>query len=196
MTGRVKIDVKQYRVTGWFRMTSTGDGDVTFEFTGTMALGGHHEDVVVSFHGGELRILDRERARFYEGAEADALIRDGLDVDWNLAQLIRRITAQPPDCERLSTVSYSRRGGSARLEGRLDGKRFKLEFEGGRIVEASWQVQSELGPEDRMNVTYRWEIANQAGDAQNGQAALRGATLRQVVVFVEGRRWRVKLDAK
>lgn len=196
MTGRVKIDVKQYRVTGRFRMTATGDGDVTFEFTGTMALGGHHEDVVVSFHGGELRILDRERARFYEGAEADVLIRDGLDVDWDLAQLIRRITAQPPGCERLSTVSYSQRDGSARLEGRLDTRRFKLEFEGGRIVKASWPVPSERGSEDRMNVTYQWEDANPAGDAQNGQAAVRGATLRQVVVFLEGRRWRVKLDAK
>jgi hypothetical protein len=196
MTGRVRIDVKQYRVTGRFRMMSTGDGDVTFEFTGTMALGGHHEDAVVSFHGGELRILDRERARFYEGAEAVALIRDGLDVDWDLAQLIRRITAQLPDCERLSTVSYSRRDGSARLEGRLDGTGFKLEFEDGRIVEASWPVQSEGGPEDRMNVTYRWEVADPAGDAQNGQAAVRGAALRQVVVFLEGRRWRIKLDAK
>jgi hypothetical protein len=150
----------------------------------------------VSFHGGELRILDRERARFYEGAEADVLIRDGLDVDWDLAQLIRRITAQPPGCERLSTVSYSQRDGSARLEGRLDTRRFKLEFEGGRIVKASWPVPSERGSEDRMNVTYQWEDANPAGDAQNRQAAVRGAMLRQVVVFLEGKRWRVKLDAK
>jgi hypothetical protein len=160
-----------------------------------MVLGGHHEDVVMSFHGGELRILDRERARLYEGAEADALIRDGLDVDWNLVQMIRRITAQSPRCERLSTVSYSRRERSARLEGRIDGGRFKLEFEGDRIVAASWPVHSERGSDDRMNVTYRWEAPDRTSDVQETPAADQGTTLSLVEVYLEGKRWRVKLEA-
>jgi hypothetical protein len=81
MTGRVMFDVKQYRVQGRFQLTAPGDGNLTFEFSGTMAMGGHHEDVVVSFYDDTLRVLDRERGRFYEGEEANALVSEGLDID-------------------------------------------------------------------------------------------------------------------
>ena len=48
MKGKVTIDVKQYRVRGRFDMKSDAGGNFTFEFTSSAALGGLHEDVVIS----------------------------------------------------------------------------------------------------------------------------------------------------
>jgi hypothetical protein len=183
--GKVKIDVKKYRVRGRYRMTSEGNGNVTVEFAGSMVLGGHHEDVVVSLHGGVLRILDRERGRLYEKTEADEMVRDGLDVDWNLSELIRRVIARPVNCSSLSAVSVTgdTNAGGVTLEGRLDGERFRLEFENGRLEKASWPVPSRRGLDDRMTVRYDW-------------GARGSRELRELVVFLEGRRWRIKMDTE
>jgi hypothetical protein len=184
MTGRVQLDVKQYRVQGRFRSTFKGDGDFTFEFTGTMAMGGHHEDVVVSFHQGRLYVLDRERGRFYEGDETNELIQEGLGMDWDMVALVRRITAWPPPCRRLSRLVLDSKGkDAARLEGRVDGESFRADFEGGRITRASWPVISEGRAEDRLSLDYRWR-----------QRAAGPAALDELVAFLEGRRWRMILE--
>jgi hypothetical protein len=189
MSGRVTLDVKQYHVQGRFRMEAPGNGNLTFEFEGTMAFGGHHEDVVLAFHEDTLRVLDRERGRFYEGDEADALVREGLDLDWNLDELIRRIIVTPPECRRLSEARLIDRGRSrTRLEGRIDGEKFRMDFEHGLVVNTSWPVVSGGSQEDRMAVTYKWRGT---GDALGGRPPLRG-----LVAFLEGRRWRVKLDSE
>jgi hypothetical protein len=191
MTGRVTFDVKQYHVQGRFHMDATGDGSLTFEFEGTMALGGHHEDVVVAFYADTLRVLDRERGRFYEGDDADALIREGLDLDWNMDELISRIVLAPLDCERLSSAELNDRGQSGkRLEGRIDGEQFRVDFNDGLAVESSWPVVSGGRREDRMKVTYSWRKVEE-GAPGRGRSSLRG-----LVAFLEDRRWRVKLDAE
>jgi len=185
-TGKVTLDVKQYRVQGRYRMTNAGDGNVTFEFSGTMAMGGHHEDVVVSFHDGALYVLDRERGRFYEGDETDELIAEGLDIGWSMAEFVRRVTARAPDCRRLSEVEVDGRGRTgSRLEGRIDGERFRVDFEDGRVSESSWPVISGGRSEDRLSVTYDWE-----------EPSGPEARLGELVAFLEGRRWRMILDAE
>jgi hypothetical protein len=187
MTGAVTFDVKQYRVKGRFRLTAPGDGDLVFEFTGTMAMGGHHEDVVVSLYRDTLRVLDRERGRYYEGAGANALVSEGLDLGLDAAELLRRITGRSPPCARLSSLSVSRRGGSGtRLDGRIDGKRFRMEFEDGRVTEATWPIIVAGREEDRLRVNYDWTV---------GSSGSNRAYLKELVAFLEGRRWRVKLNA-
>jgi hypothetical protein len=181
--GRVTFDVKQYRVRGGFRMTAEADGDLIFEFAGNMVLGGHHEDVVLSWYGGELRILDRERGRLYEGTEADALIAEGLGEEWDVAGLIRLVTARRPECARLTSVRLEGAGDEYRLDGRLDERAFRLDFSGGRLVRASWPVTVGGGTEDRLEVTYRWN------------SATGGNVLSRLVLFLEGRRWRIKLES-
>ena len=185
LSGRVKLDVKQYRVQGRFRAAFAGNGDFTFEFSGNMVMGGHHEDVVVSFQGGKLYVLDRERGRLYEGEEADELIREGLGTDWRMVELIRRITAWPPPCDRVSGAEIERRGdGGARVKGRVAGESFRAEFAGRRIEEASWPVAAGEPSEDRLNLEYRWRL----------DAGERGS-LEELVAFLEGRRWRMILQA-
>ncbi len=183
LTGRVKLDVKQYRVQGRFRADFAGDGNFTFEFAGSMALGGHHEDVVVSFQDGELYVLDRERGRLYEGAETDELIREGLGMEWNMVDLVRRITAWPPVCRRLARVEVEARRGGATVKGRVDGESFRADFEGGLIQRASWPVVSAGRNEDRLSLKYRWRTT--AGGLER---------LDELVAFLEGRRWRMILE--
>jgi len=186
LTGKVKLDVKQYRVQGRFRADFSGEGNFTFEFAGTMVMGGHHEDVVVSFHDGELYVLDRERGRLYEGEETNRLIRDGLGTDWDMVDLVRRITAWPPPCQRLSLVEVQWRGDDAgTVKGRVDGDAFRAEFDDGVIVNASWPLASTGQMEDRLSLDYRWRIA------PDGRQAL-----KELVGFVEGRRWRLILEVE
>jgi hypothetical protein len=183
-TGRVKLDVKQYRVQGRFRARFVGDGDFTFEFTGTMALGGHHEDVVVSFQRGTLYVLDRERGRLYEGDETDQLIREGLGMAWKMGDLVRWITAWPPACNRLSGVAVASRGdGGATARGRVDGHSFQAEFTRDRLEEASWPLMDGDRSDDRLSLRYWWR--SDAGGR---------AVLDELVAYVEGRRWRMVLE--
>lgn len=183
--GRVKLDVKQYRVQGRFQADFGPDGDFTFEFAGTMVMGGHHEDVVVSFQEGVLYVLDRERGRLYEGEETNQLIREGLGTDWDMVELVRRVTAQPPECGRLSQLEVRRGGGrAATVVGRVDGDRFRADFARGAIESASWPLASTHRKEDRLSLRYRWR------DRPGG-----GAILDELEGFVEGRRWRLILDA-
>ena len=184
LTGRVKLDVKQYRVQGRFRADFAGDGDFTFEFAGTMAMGGHHEDVVVSFQEGELYVLDRERGRLYEGDETDDLIREGLGMEWNMVDLVRRITAWPPACDRLSrTVVEPKGDDGATVKGRVGGESFRADFKEGRIEKASWPVVAGERNDDRLSLEYRWR--SDPGGRRS---------LEELVAFLEGRRWRMILD--
>jgi hypothetical protein len=186
LAGRVQLDVKQYRVKGRFRADFDGEGDFTFEFEGTMVMGGHHEDVVVSFHGGELYVLDRERGRLYQGEETDELLREGLGVDWHMADLVRRITARPPPCARLSGVEVESGGRKeVTAKGRIDGGPFRADFKGGLIERASWPVGPGGRAEDRLSLEYRWR----RGPGEP-------ARLEELVAFLEGRRWRLILQAE
>jgi hypothetical protein len=183
MKGRITMDVEQYRVQGRFELDWEGRGELTLRFAGTMLFGGHREEIVVALRDDTLRVLDRERGRYYEGREVDALVREGTELEWDLAEGIGRVTARAVDCDRLQQVSV-RDGPDGALSGRIDGAPFEVAFDGGDIREAVWPVIVQGRADDRMKVTYRWD-ERAGGDRE----------LRELVVFLEGRRWRVKLKA-
>jgi hypothetical protein len=179
MRGRATIDVNQYRVRGRFELTITPDGDLTFDITSTTLLGGHREDAVLSFYADTLRVLDRERGRFYEGPAVDALVADGTGVALDLGQLLRHATARTPACRRIGEVRRSGGGvGRVDLAGLLDGHTFELRLEEGRLVHSAWPLPgTEQWRNDHVETTYTWV----------------GAHLARVVIAVPDRRWRVKL---
>jgi hypothetical protein len=180
MRGKTTIDVNQYRVRGRFTLTLTPAGDLTFEMTSTSLLGGHREDAVLSFYADTLRVLDRERGRYYEGAEVDALVADGTDTRLDLAGLLRLVTGRTPACDRLAEVRRPH-GKDGTLDGSLEGRHFALEFEPAGLSEARWPLPLEdRGRDDTLEASYTW----------------RDGRLRRFVVFVPERRWRIKLAAE
>lgn len=176
LVGRATIDVDQYRVRGTFHLGWTPSGDVVFEITSRTLIGGHREDAVFSLYHGTVRLLDRERGEYYEGAEVDDLVADALDVPVDVAAVVRRLTGRPPACARLSDVRV--RDGSDRVDGRLAGESFRIEKAAGRVVRGEWPLARHDGRKGgRLEVDYQWQ-----GDS------LVGMTIR-----VPEQGWRVKL---
>lgn len=178
MRGRVTIDINQYRVRARYVMTLSPDGDLAFDLTSTTLISGHREDAVLSFYADTLRVLDRERGRFYEGADVDAVVADGLGLPVDLGELLRLATGRTPACRRLEGVRVARDDGSLEIGGRLDGRDFGLRLDEGRITGAAWPLPLRgHGREEHVEVSYRWA----------------GRRLARLTVFVPDRRWRVKL---
>lgn len=171
--GRVTIDVNQYRVRGRYFLL-IDDGTVTFEFHSTGIAGGGVEDVVVALAGDTLRVLDRERGEYYEGDEVEKLVAESSDVPVTAAEVVRRVAALPPACQRLAGLETADTGS----KGLLDGMSFEVSVSGGRITSAKWETPFPDG-DDRLEVTYRWD----------------GNRLSGMTIFAPAQRWRVKLDA-
>lgn len=182
MRGKLTLDVKQYRVRGRFELSATAQGDLTLEITSTTALGGHREDLVLSFYDDTLRVLDRERGQYYEGEEVDGLVSDGVGVEWDLAGVLRQVTVRAARCDRFESVSSSPRSHGCEVKGKFDGEDFSLDFAEGRIQEANWPAVLGGRPDDHLRITYGWEPAAEGG-----------ARLDELVIFLEERRWRAKL---
>lgn len=180
IVGRATIDVDQYHVRGTFHLAWTPSGDVVFEVTSTTVIGGHREDAVFSLYGGTLRLLDRERGRYYEGAEVDDLVADALDMPIDVAAAVNRLTGRPPACGRISDVRV-RAGSGSRVEGRLSERPFRVETVAGRVVRGEWPLERRDGRSgDHIEVDYRW----------------RGRSLVGMTIWVPERGWRVKLDGR
>ncbi len=179
ITGKVTIDVNQYRVRGRFGLRITEAHDLAFEMTSTTLLGGHREDAVLSFYADTLRVLDRERGRYYEGEEVNALVTDGTKVSLDLAELLHGVTARTPDCRRVTALRRKDDGdGGLRLQGLIDGREFEIRFERGRLTEARWPLPlRDRGRGDTVETRYTWV----------------GNRLTAFVVHVPERRWRIKL---
>lgn len=171
---------------GIFGLSANGRGDFTFAFESTTTLGGLHEDLVFSYYGDTLRVLDRERGRYYEGNEIDRLVADGTGAVWDIADVVRRVMALAPGCDRIESVSApANTRGDWVMSGRADGADFSVEFAGGRIRKADWPAIIDGRPDDRLRIEYEW--AEGPGGVGDG--------LEKLVVLVVDRRWRVKLDA-
>ena len=174
MHGRATFDVEDYRVRGRFTLKSFANGDAVLEFGGATLLGGHREDVVVSISGDTLRVLDRERGRYWEGDDAGRMLADGSDTagDWLLA--LRRILASGcPGVESLQAGPDGVSGAGA------DGP-FDLRAPNGHLEGATWPNPA---PEDtfrdRLEAEYRWS---------NGK-------LQELEARLPTRGWRVRLEA-
>jgi hypothetical protein len=173
--GRATFDVDSYRVRGRFHLTLAESGDAVLEFSGATLLGGHREDAVVSLTGDTLRVLDRERGRFYEGDEVVAMVESGTHTRGEWALALRRVLAW--GCPGIESVAAEREG----LSGMGPDGPFSLTLEGGRLAEATWPNPAPGETfRDRLEVRYRWK----------------GAKLELLEALLPTRGWRIRLEAE
>lgn len=183
VSGRTTIDINQYRVRGRFSLEVSDSGNVLLEYTSSGVMGGGHEDVAFSLYDDTLRVLDRERGRFYQGEQVSELIRSGIDVDCDATALVKRVFATPPPCDEISEAQIVA-GARTELSGRFRGGRFQAQFVQGRLTHAVWPGLFSNSGTGNLELTYRWK---------EGSALRR---LQQLVLWVEARRWRVVLNAE
>ncbi len=174
MTGHATFDVDSYRVRGRFTLELEPSGDAVLEFSGATLLGGHREDAVVSLSGDTLRVLDRERGRYYEGEEVTRLVASGTgkEGEWTLA--LRRVLAS--GCPGVETVG----NGESGLSGTGPDGPFALKVEDGRLAQATWPNPApEETFRDRLEVRYEWKEGR----------------LELLEALLPTRGWRVRLEA-
>jgi hypothetical protein len=175
MKGRAVFDVEQYQVRGRFELRLDANGDAALEFSGATLLGGHREEVLVSLALDTLRVLDRERGRFYEGPGVEALIREEARAPGDWCRAVRRALADPDACP-LESVEYRADG----LAGAAPDGPFRLRWKDGRLVEAVWPDPAPGETfDDHLVVRYEW--------TPRGLARLEAR--------LPARGWRVRLEA-
>ncbi len=175
MQGDAVLDVEQFRFRGQFRLETAASGDVTMELGGSTLFGGHREDVVVSLVGDTLRVFDRERGRFYEGADLDTLIDDATDAHADWTAVVAHVLALPARCDGIAGLTRDDDG----ARGRNARGSFRLVTEGGRLTRATWPDPVDGSTfDDRLDVRYRWE----------------GARLDEITAGLPTRGWRVRLS--
>jgi len=174
MRGRATFDVESYRLRGRFVLKASADGDAVLEFGGATLLGGHREDVVVSLVDDTLRVLDRERGRYYEGDQVERLVASGTRTPGAWGPGLRRVLAD--GCAGVESVRSREHG----LEGQAADGPFELKVASGRLSEAIWPNPA---PEDtfgdRLEVRYRW----------------RNGAPQEIEALLPTRGWRVRLEA-
>jgi len=180
MRGRVTIDVNEYRLRGRFTLTVSAAGDALFEFASS-SVGGGREDAVVSFYSDTLRVLDRERGVYHEGAGVDTLVSEAAGFHVDAAEVVRRVIGVPPTCRRLADLRVEESGESVVVSARLDGHDATQRFAGGRAHSGEWPAPfTGTAREERLAVAYRWK----------------GAAAAEITVWVPGLRWRIRLQAE
>jgi hypothetical protein len=174
MTGHATFDVDSYRVRGRFELSLAPNGDALLEFSGTTLLGGHREDAVVSLSGDTLRVLDRERGRYYEGDEVTRLVASGTGKQGEWALALRRVLAS--GCPGIETVM----DGDTGLSGTGPDGPFTLRVENARLAQATWPNPApEETFRDRLEVRYSWKEGR----------------LKLLETLLPTRGWRVRLEA-
>jgi hypothetical protein len=172
-SGDALLDVEQYRFRGHVNLKTSAEGEASIELSGSSLFGGHREDVAVSLADDTLRVLDRERGRFYEGEELDDLLWEGTEAraDWPL--VVERMLALPGSGEDLETLVVDENG----ARGATAGGMFRLDLERGRLKKAVWPNPIASATfDDRLEIEYAWE----------------GETLREITATLPERGWRVR----
>ena len=174
MSGRATFDVDSYRVRGHFRLDLAANGDAVLEFSGSTLLGGHREEAVISLASDTLRVLDRERGRYYEGDEVVRMVEQGTHTRGNWKVALGRVLAS--GCPGIETIQADETG----LSGSGADGPFSLKAEAGRLAQATWPnpAPSETF-RDRLEVRYRWK----------------GGRLDLVEALLPTRGWRIRLEA-
>ena len=186
--GKTTIDVNQYRVRGRF-VLETSENGMTLQFSSSGIAGGGHEDVVFSSYNDTLRVLDRERGKYYEGEEVRRLVVDGLEAEVDVDDILARLMTEPPSCAELSGVKFetwepkNADPGGAKIRGRYRGHPFDATFAGGRMIRSTWTGFLPADPGVTLEVSFDWEW--RGGEVKR---------LRELVVYVPERRWRLKLQ--
>lgn len=178
LRGKATFDVDDYRVRGHFRLTVSRPEQMAFEFEGTTLFGGHREDIAVSLEGDTLRLFDRERGAYYEGAAVDDLIERGTNVrgDWKGA--VREAVGFPCSCDGRSEMT--RQGDH--VSGLVRAGAFVLTLDAWeRVLRASWPDPTGSATySDRLDVRYEWD----------------GARLRTLTIRLPVRGWRIRLETE
>ena len=177
--GKATVDANQHRLNGKMALETNGTGGFTFEFTSSILFGAQREDFVFALVSDTLRIIDRERGMFYEGADAEFFLQETFGLDFSVTPVLKLALGALPDCEALTDLHVKRGGGSTvDVSGTLDGEDFDASFDGpsGRLTKANWPV-GQLGRVDRLAVGYEW----------------RPDALHKVEMTLQGREWRCRL---
>lgn len=185
--GKATVDANDYHMRGKIRLDAGAPGEVVFEFASTILFGNQREDFVFSVHEDTLRIVDRERGAYYEGLEAEEFLAESMETDFDVAAMMFLALGGHPPCDELTDVSIKVAGdGGFVCTGRHLGDAFRLDFEGRgpRLRTAEWPVRSDRYRDDRLRIDYSWEDAG-------GERPV----LKEIVIWLEMREWRCKIQA-
>lgn len=172
-SGDALLDVEQYRFRGHVVLDVSAEGDASVELSGSSLFGGHREDVAVSLADDTLRVLDRERGRYYEGESLDELLREGTGAraDWTL--VVERMLALPGSERGVETLVVDENG----ARGTTPDGVIRLDIDGGRLTRAVWPNPIAAATfDDRLEVEYGWE----------------GPHLQEITATLPERGWRVR----
>lgn len=182
--GKATIDANQNRIRGKIHVDVESPDQIVFEFTSSILFGSKREDFVFSLVQDTLRIIDRERGAYYEGEEAEEVLRESLEADFPVASVLTLALGGHPDCDQLDELNYKLGSdGKVVFSGKQSGRPFRVAFAAGnrKLEEISWPVFSRDGGSDQLEVEYRWETAAEGGG------------LREVVMSLESKQWRCKI---
>lgn len=173
-SGDALLDVEQYRFRGHVNLETSADGDASIELSGSSLFGGHREDVAVSLAADTLRVLDRERGRFYEGEALDDLLWEGTEARANWPLVVERMLALPGSERGVETLAVDENG----ARGATEQGTIRLDVDRGRLKKAVWPNPIASATfDDRLEVEYAWE----------------GERLREITAILPERGWRVRL---
>jgi len=177
------VDFRKRRLRGAFRLEASEEG-IAFDFTTSLLMGAHREDITLFIAGDRLGILDRERGSYWEGAEARRILADSLGITIDLATFLRLALGMPPPCRSLGQVRMGEEDGGVAFAGRCAEGPFlvSLSGPGGKLREIRWPFEEAGGREGRAVVRYHWR----------GQPR----QLDEMVLELEPLGWRVKLVAE
>ncbi len=174
-SGDALLDVDQYRFRGHVSVDVGAAGDAAVELSGSSLFGGHREDVAVSLADDTLRVLDRERGRFYEGESLDELLREGTGARADWTRMVARVFALPGCGWEIESLVVDENGArAAGPEGVV-----RLDIAGGRLEKAVWPNPIVAATyDDRLEVRYQWE----------------GVRLEEITATLPERGWRVRMS--
>ena len=176
LSGHARLDVEQFRFRGRFRWEGNDAGGTAIEFSGSTLFGGHREDVLVSLAEDTLRVFDRERGRFYEGAALDDLIWDATRARADWAAVVAQVFMVPRRCTAMSSVVFDADG----VRGLEGGEPFRMVLTRERRVDrATWPDPARNGTfDDRLEIHYDW----------------RDGAPREITASLPARGWRLRLN--
>jgi hypothetical protein len=185
MTGKITFDVEQYRIRGQFTLAANPNGEMNFEFSNSTLFGNQHEDISMSIADGAVRVLDRERAKYYEGEDVDAALMEMVGLNLDVREIVSLVLGTMPPCDNLQgkTISLSRSGEIVFASRALD-EDARIVFDEGkrRIRRLEWPLSFTEGKISRLQVEYTWE------PSEDGSPIL-----ERLVLSVPEKGWRIKL---
>lgn len=186
LAGKATVDADEQRLRGKFALGVEPTGDVVLEFVSSFLFGSQREDFAFSVVGDTVRVIDRERGEYFEGEEAEAFLAQALDVEVGIRETLHFALGGRPSCGDIEAIRMDRSSDVIRFDGKTDSRPFRVEFDAQtmRLRRVAWPVRLEHRSGDRLDVSYQWDRA------PDGRPQL-----KQIVMTLEKRPWRCKLDS-